>query len=201
MGRGQLDCLLVEFDAMGAGRVPSSMMALGASYLTVLAEELTVGLIQDYSAGSVVLLASALESELSQLNAEVLNCGLPILGICNGAQVIASHLGGKVRRMSSPEIGHVLYRRHSYGLLERRWPPGSTVYMHHGYEISEMPAHVRVLGGTEGSKVASFEYLGGIAPLFGVQFHPEEQPGSFGLALLYRFIRLARRKSRAFYPS
>jgi len=69
------------------------------------------------------------------IDADVYTLGVPILGICYGAQLIAQQLGGRVDRTGRGEYGRALLTVHDRGVLfggsvQSRFQPASTVSTH-----------------------------------------------------------------------
>ena len=124
---------------------------------------------------------SAPDLELNQFN------GLPILGICYGAQLITSKNGGRVSRSKKREYGraHIewsddqsLFR----GFLEAE----SQVWMSHADTIEHPPEDYRVLASTRDIPVAAFEHEH--KKIFGIQFHPEVSHSLGGMKLIRNFL-------------
>lgn len=89
--------------------------------------------------------------------------GLPILGICFGAQLLASALGGDSRRAGAKEVGWLDVR--SAGAVER----GPWLMWHR--DVIELPPTARSLA-RNGFGPQAFA----VGPHLGVQFHPEATP-------------------------
>ena len=85
--------------------------------------------------------------------------GLPVVGICLGAQMIAAALGGTVTRMETPEVGYKRVRVLPPGQTETILagvPWESQLYLSHGDEISELPPGAQLLASSEACKVQVF---------------------------------------------
>lgn len=99
--------------------------------------------------------------------------GVPVLGICLGAQLAAAALGGEVVRRDVPEIGlPPLARTEAAGEDEvfAGWPDGSRVVLVHEDEVARLPdGAVPMLAGTEGTPAWS----AADGRVHAVQFHPE----------------------------
>lgn len=99
--------------------------------------------------------------------------GIPILGICLGAQVLARALGGQVSRCGSPKsgLGRVdLTPAGREDPLFRGLPWFGEWPDWHEDEISEAPPDARILARSEHCSVEAFAC--GIFS-YGIQFHPE----------------------------
>ncbi len=117
---------------------------------------------------------------------------LPVLGICYGAQFISHTLGGKVEKTNSREYGRAhLEVVDTENPLFRGFEKNSQVWMSHGDTITAIPEGFSVIGSTHDVKNAAFwspAPLGGQAPIFAVQFHPEVFHTIQGSLLLKNFV-------------
>ncbi|MFN7170377.1 MAG: glutamine-hydrolyzing GMP synthase [Candidatus Omnitrophota bacterium] len=101
----------------------------------------------------------------------IFNLGIPILGICYGAQLMAYFLGGKVSKAKEREYGRTILRIKSKGDIFKGLSPEEIVWMSHGDRITKLPLGFRPIASTENSPIAAIENRE--KRLFGVQFHPE----------------------------
>ena len=109
--------------------------------------------------------------------------GVPILGICYGAQLIAKQLGGTVSRFEAGEYGRTDMDVAGGRLLEGQ-PVEQTVWMSHFDCISEAPAGFDVIASTASAPVAAFES----DTICGVQYHPEVSHTPHGQAVIERWL-------------
>jgi GMP synthase-like glutamine amidotransferase len=93
--------------------------------------------------------------------ARLLTVGVPVLGICFGAQVLARVLGARLYRLAEPEIGWVRVTSQRPGLPEGPWPSWHR-------DAFDLPAGATALAVNE---VCLQGFT--IGPHAGVQFHPE----------------------------
>ncbi len=91
--------------------------------------------------------------------------GVPILGVCFGAQSLARALGGEVRPAEEPEIGWVRVTTEESTLVE----PGPWLACHR--DVLTPPPGARELARTAAGAQAFVR-----GPHLGVQFHPEAGP-------------------------
>jgi GMP synthase (glutamine-hydrolysing) len=114
----------------------------------------------------------------------VYELGVPVLGICYGAQLLAQQLGGEVARTGRGEYGRTALtpsgtRR---GLVDGE----QTVWMSHADSIVAAPRGFAVTASTPEAPVAALEHHD--RRLYGVQFHPEVVHTPRGQELLRRFL-------------
>ncbi len=126
------------------------------------------------------------------LDPAVYSLGVPILGICYGAQLIAEQLGGSVGRSERGEYGRAeMTLTGDGGVLLAALPSPLPVWMSHFDAIAEPPPGAAVTASTAASPVAAFEDPD--RGLYGVQFHPEVEHTPHGREMMERFLRRACR--------
>jgi GMP synthase (glutamine-hydrolysing) len=118
----------------------------------------------------------------------VYDLGVPIFGICYGAQLLAQQLGGKVARTGAGEYGRTAAEalEGHESVLFHRVPPAFDVWMSHFDAISEIPRGFRAAARTAQIPVAALEDAD--RKIYGVQFHPEVIHTDFGQELLKAFL-------------
>lgn len=126
--------------------------------------------------------ASVYEDGAPRLDPEILEAGVPVLGICYGFQSMADALGGTVDKTGEREYGNTDIELMG-GLLGQG---GATVWMSHGDAVSVAPEGFTVTATSAGSPVAAFEDPA--RRLYGVQWHPEVRHTPGGQALIERFL-------------
>lgn len=123
----------------------------------------------------------------AMIDPEVYELGVPILGICYGAQMIAQQRGGRVDHSGRGEYGRTaLSLNGDGGLLLGGTPATQQVWMSHFDSITEPPAGVAATASTSAAAVAAFEDRSQM--LFGVQFHPEVVHTTHGQQVIERFL-------------
>jgi GMP synthase (glutamine-hydrolysing) len=130
--------------------------------------------------------ASVNSSSSPEFNPEILDLGIPIMGLCYGHQLIASLNGCELRKGEIMEYGitEVFIERAEgvlQGLNERE-----IVWMSHGDTVNKMSNEFIILARTEASPVAAFKH--NYKPLWGLQWHPEVIHTKQGKKMLKNFV-------------
>ncbi|MBK6671086.1 MAG: glutamine-hydrolyzing GMP synthase [Actinobacteria bacterium] len=115
----------------------------------------------------------------------VYELGIPILGICYGAQLIARDLGGTVAKTGRGEYGRTGLEVHDHGALFGT-VDHQQVWMSHFDTITEPPTGCVVTASSPDTPAAAFESVE--RKIFGVQYHPEVLHTPQGQDLLERFL-------------
>ena len=112
---------------------------------------------------------------------------IPLLGVCFGAQYMASTFGGEVMQSKIREYGraNLSYIDQSSRLL-KGMTTGSQVWMSHGDTIKQIPDNFMVITSTSDVRVAGYHVED--EDTYGIQFHPEVYHSSEGTKLLKNFI-------------
>jgi GMP synthase (glutamine-hydrolysing) len=129
---------------------------------------------------------SVYDTDAPKPDAAVWSGRIPVLGICYGAQLMASELGGAVDPVSKREYGPATVTiTDDDGLftgLDRDQP----VWMSHGDSITRLPEGFRPT-----ARTGSSPFAGLAAPernLYGIQFHPEVVHTPGGRDVLRNFV-------------
>jgi GMP synthase (glutamine-hydrolysing) len=129
--------------------------------------------------------ASVYADGAPKMDAAIFELGIPTLGICYGAQLLALELGGRVDKTGAGEYGKVGMQT-GEGSLFATLPGEQTAWMSHRDTVVEPPAGARIVATSEHTPVAAFE--DDERKLYGVQFHPEVVHTPHGQSLLENFL-------------
>lgn len=130
--------------------------------------------------------ASVHVDDAPSIDAAVYDAGVPVLGICYGAQLVAQQLGGVVERTGGGEYGRTTMTRHGPSIVLAGLPEEQSVWMSHGDAISSVPDGFSATASSSGAPVAALEDRE--RAIFGVQFHPEVAHTERGQDVLRAFL-------------
>ena len=112
-------------------------------------------------------------------SAQILNTGIPVLGICYGFQLMSYLAGGRVSPAShASEYGKTVLTVQNNELF-RNIPKQSVVWMSHIDQVTSLPQGFTATAHTDSCSIAAF--ANERKRLYGVQFHPEVTHTEYGM--------------------
>ncbi len=132
---------------------------------------------------------SVYEKDAPKCDAGIFALGIPLLGICYGAQLMIQEMGGQVVQADKREFGKaeldITYYDGLFAGMDT--DTGSRqVWMSHGDRIEELPPGFEVSASSGHSPYAAIRH--GEKKLVGVQFHPEVVHTLIGTEILQNFV-------------
>jgi GMP synthase (glutamine-hydrolysing) len=129
---------------------------------------------------------SVYDNDSPQINSEIFNLGIPVLGVCYGLQLIAKNFNGKVEPADDREYGKAKISIQNYSSIIDGINNNSIVWMSHGDLITKIPEGFSVDATTENTPICvlSNEKL----KIYGLQFHPEVAHTEDGKAIINNFL-------------
>lgn len=112
--------------------------------------------------------------------------GIPILGICYGAQLMTHALGGKVSPALTSEYGKTEVLIDVKACLLRDFEDKTIMWMSHGDYIEKIPQGFQITAHTAVCPVAAMENRD--KKMYATQFHPEVMHSVRGRELLSNFV-------------
>jgi len=180
--------LVVDFGAQYA-RLIARRVREAHVYSEIVPPGLTVSEILARRPRGIILSGgptSVYSSPAPLLDPAVYEAGVPILGICYGAQLLTMQLGGTVARTGRGEYGRTRLSLTGPSPLFVDWPPESEVWMSHGDAVTGVPEGFVATAASADAPVAALHDPD--RRIFGVQFHPEVAHTERGADLLERFL-------------
>src|SRR3954449_5634529 len=130
--------------------------------------------------------ASVYAEGAPKLRHELLQLGIPVLGICYGMQAMVLELGGRVEGASVGEFGRSRLSVREHGRLLAELPADQSCWMSHRDTVYEPPPGFTALASSSESPVAALEDVE--RALYGIQFHPEVVHTPYGQQVLTTFL-------------
>ncbi len=146
--------------------------------MQAIREKQPVGIIFTGGPGSVY------ENNAPDIDPAVYAMGVPVLGICYGAQLMAHSLGGRVEKQDKQEFGKVELETLG-GLMARTVQKGIS-WMSHNDQVTALPDGFVTTAQSVSCPYAAMEDAS--RKLYAVQFHPEVEHTAFGKEFLRRFL-------------
>lgn len=117
---------------------------------------------------------------------EIYRLGIPILGICYGAQLMAYELGGEVATAPVSEYGKTQVEIIQSSKLFEEVSKNTVCWMSHTDSIAKAPEEFKVTASTDVCPIAAMENEE--RQLYAVQFHPEVLHTTEGKKMLSNFV-------------
>lgn len=150
---------------------------------------ITLNSIRAFSPKGIVLSggpASVYDAEAPAPNPEIMNLGLPVLGICYGMQWLAKQFGGMVAPALRREYGKATLKIEDRSGLFEGLGDAIEVWMSHGDRIDGLPKDFKSIARTDNSAHAAMRHEK--RPIYALQFHPEVVHTPLGGKILSNFL-------------
>lgn len=118
---------------------------------------------------------------------ELFELGIPVLGLCYGAQLMMHVLGGKVEKAPVREYGKTAVMVDKTSALFGNVAETTICWMSHFDYISQIASGFKITAHTADCPVAAAENAE--KKLYAIQFHPEVLHTQEGTKMLYNFVR------------
>ena len=119
----------------------------------------------------------------------IIENGIPVLGICFGHQILSKLNGGRVKQSKHREFGLAnIYKKGNSPLIKNLFNKKKIikVWMSHADQVSKLPKKFSVIASSQNSRFAIVENKS--KKFYGVQFHPEVTHTENGKKLIGNFI-------------
>ena len=130
---------------------------------------------------------SCYEADSPTCSRELFELGIPVLGLCYGAQLMMHVLGGKVEKAPVREYGKTEVFVDKTSPLFSDVNESTICWMSHFDYISKAAPDFRIIAHTADCPVAAAENQE--RNLYAIQFHPEVLHTQEGTKMLYNFVR------------
>jgi len=131
--------------------------------------------------------SSCYEENAATCDQKLFELGVPVLGLCYGAQLMSHVLGGKVERADAREYGKTDIVVDNTTSLMKGVSAQTVCWMSHFDYISKLAPGFRSIAHSDNCPVAAMENVE--KNLYGIQFHPEVLHTPEGSKMLFNFVR------------
>ena len=180
--------LVLDFGGQYNQLIARRIRDLGV-YCDLMPCSMTVEEIKKYAPIGIVFTGgpeSVYLEKAPRVSEQLFSLGIPVLGICYGAQLIAHTLGGKVEHAAVSEYGKREFTFVKESPLSEGIPQTSVSWMSHTDLIKDLPEGFEILASTATCPVAVFGSEQ--KRIYGVQFHPEVVHSEYGNEILKNFL-------------
>jgi GMP synthase (glutamine-hydrolysing) len=155
----------------------------------IVGPDVTVAKLREWNTVGLILSGgpqSVYDDDAPHCRRDVLEMGLPILGICYGMQLACHVLGGNVKPGEAREFGRTSLSIRDHDILLSHVPASTTVWMSHGDIVNSVSDDFVSLAATRSCPIAAVKHR--TLPVFGVQFHPEVTHTPCGSQIFRNFL-------------
>ena len=129
---------------------------------------------------------SCYEPGAATCSPELFEMGVPVLGLCYGAQLMMQVLGGKVEKAPVREYGKIEVMVDNHSVLFQNVSPKTVCWMSHNDYIAKIAPGFGICAHTADCPVAAAENPD--RKLYAIQFHPEVLHTVEGMKILSNFV-------------
>ncbi len=159
-------------------------------YCEIYSYKTDLSLIKEMNPKGIILTGgpnSCYETGAPTYTKELFELGIPVLGLCYGAQLMMFVLGGKVTKASVQEYGKTEVKVEPSSPLFTGVAPTTICWMSHSDYILEMAPGFDIVAHTADCPVAAAQNKE--KNLYAIQFHPEVLHTQEGSKMLFNFVR------------
>jgi len=186
--------------------IPIIVLDFGSQYTQLIARRLRedkiyceiipyrerVEQIKSYNPQGIILSggpSSVYDKDAYEVDPEIFDLGLPILGICYGMQLVTTLNGGEVVRADHHEYGksHLEFDETNPSVLLLNTPANQVVWMSHADRVEKLPQGFKKIASTINAPYAAIANES--KKIYAIQFHPEVAHSEFGATILKNFAR------------
>lgn len=180
---------IIDFKSLFSEDVYNAVRNTGVDY-SIFDCNVTVEDLKDYDGMVFTGSPKAVYEDGDHISMDVLNMGLPILGICYGHQLVHYMFGGEVRKADKSEHGKIMLRQTRESELFYNMPETHGVRMSHNDEVVRLASGFEKICETDDCVYAGSQNTE--KHIYTLQYHPEAKENDYGQEIYDNFIRIAR---------
>ena len=160
-------------------------------YCEIYSYKTDISIIKEKNPKGIILTGgpnSCYEEGAPTYTTELFELGIPVLGLCYGAQLMSHILGGEVKKADVREYGktEVIIDKKDSKIFEEVSSP-TICWMSHFDYVAKLAPNFEIIAHTKDCPVAAFEDEN--KKLYGIQYHPEVLHTVEGTRMLGNFVR------------
>ena len=160
-------------------------------YCEIYSYKTDISIIKEKNPKGIILTGgpnSCYEEGAPTYTTELFELGIPVLGLCYGAQLMSHILGGEVKKADVREYGktEVIIDKKDSKIFEEVSSP-TICWMSHFDYVAKLAPNFEISAHTKDCPVAAFEDEN--KKLYGIQYHPEVLHTVEGTRMLGNFVR------------
>lgn len=159
-------------------------------YCEIVRHDITADQVRKHNPKGLILSggpSSVYEEGAPNCDPEILDLGIPVLGICYGMQLACRVLGSDVQGARTREYGRAECTVTDHSELFDSVPASSQVWMSHGDQVADLSADFIPLAQTATCPFAAVKHKR--LPFYGLQFHPEVTHTTSGSTVIKNFVQ------------
>lgn len=151
---------------------------------TITAEQL-----KNMNAAGIILSGGPLsvkDANAYELDPEIFNTGIPVLGVCYGMQLIVNHFGGEVEKSGERSYSETQLTLDNSATLFEGQVESQVVLLSDGDRVTSLPAGFTTVASATSCEIAAIE--NNEQKVYGIQYYPEVAASEYGEDFLRHFI-------------
>ena len=158
-------------------------------YSEIFHHQISIKKLKKYNVKGIILSggpSSVYDDSSPKLNLDLLDSGIPILGVCYGLQLLLSETGGTISKGEIGEYGNSIIKQTSKAILFKGIPNQINVWMSHTDKVQDLTSNWETLAISKNNIISAIKHK--TKKIFAVQFHPEVTHSEYGTQIISNFL-------------
>ena len=158
-------------------------------YSEIFHHQISIKKLKKYNVKGIILSggpSSVYDDSSPKLNLDLLDSGIPILGVCYGLQLLLSETGGTISKGEIGEYGNSIIKQISKAILFKGIPNQINVWMSHTDKVQDLTSNWETLAISKNNIISAIKHK--TKKIFAVQFHPEVTHSEYGTEIISNFL-------------